>query len=172
MNNYELPTCEQLQTGIRAFEENEKRKKFYYDALAQVSAGWGQPFATAAGVKLLLDEWHQAFYRFGAFDPQLLEQTNAANFVALDSSITAERWRPCRLESPLPSCPLLRDRIISHKGRNAKFGGSTTARMDSKVDCIPGNFVASITLPKGRSDHLVLFTVQTENRAQKLIVGH
>ena len=84
MNDDELPTCEQLQAGIRAFEENEKRGEFYHQALAN-SAGWGQPSAMAAGIKLLLDAWHQAFYRFGAFDPQQLEQTIAANFVALDS---------------------------------------------------------------------------------------
>jgi hypothetical protein len=57
----------------------------HFEALAEVTAGWGQPSTMATGVKLLLDVWHQAFYRFGAFEPEKLEQAIGANLQSLDT---------------------------------------------------------------------------------------
>jgi hypothetical protein len=85
MTDDELPTCEQFQSGIRAYEDNETRGWVYYEALAEVTVGWGQPNAMAAGVKRLLDAWHQAFYRFGAFDPVELEEAIAMRLASLES---------------------------------------------------------------------------------------
>jgi hypothetical protein len=72
MDSSYIPTCEEIETGVQAFEKNEKRKGIYYDALDQISTNWGFPAGMAQGVKVLLDVWHLAFYRFGPFDLGLL----------------------------------------------------------------------------------------------------
>jgi|SRR5215467_10181698 len=37
-----------------------------------MEAGWGDPTAMAEGIGLLLKSWHNAFYRFGRYDPTAL----------------------------------------------------------------------------------------------------
>lgn len=85
MTDDQLPTCEQFEAGIRAYEANEMRAGAYYDALAGVSAGWGNAADMAKGVRLLLDSWHQAFYRFGQFEIEALTACIAANLLSLES---------------------------------------------------------------------------------------
>lgn len=72
MDDLELPTCDQLKAGIEAFETNERRGYVYFDALRHISKHWGDPTEMARGIKMLLDVWHLAFYRFGNFDFSLL----------------------------------------------------------------------------------------------------
>ena len=63
MDEAELPTGDQLDAGIRAFAAKERGAGVYYEALRLVSSRWGRPDGMADGVKILLDSWHQAFYR-------------------------------------------------------------------------------------------------------------
>lgn len=73
-DDLKLPTCDEFAAGIRSFETNEKRAGVYYDALSHVSDRWGDSASMASGVKMLLDSWHLAFYRFGNFDLSLLTE--------------------------------------------------------------------------------------------------
>lgn len=84
MTDGELPTCEQFEAGIKAYEANEKRAGAYYDALSRVSGGWGNASEMADGVKLLLDPWHQAFYRFGKFEIEALRACIGANLQSIE----------------------------------------------------------------------------------------
>lgn len=79
----ELPPCEQLWAGVRAFETNEPRAGIYLEAVRQVSDNWGVATEMAAGVKRLLDVWHHAFYRFGNFELPLLRSCIERNTKAL-----------------------------------------------------------------------------------------
>lgn len=68
MPEHLLPTCQEFEVGIAAFRANERRGHVYFSALNHMQANWSRPSEIAAGIKMLLDLWHNAFYRFGAFD--------------------------------------------------------------------------------------------------------
>ena len=71
-DDLKLPTCDELAAGIRAFETKERRAGAYYNAISHISDHWGDSANMASGIKVLLDSWHLAFYRFGNFDSSLL----------------------------------------------------------------------------------------------------
>ena len=68
MDAPKVPSCEELQKGIQAFERNEKRAHIYFNAIDCIEPNWGDIDQMARGVEILLHGWHQAFYRFGDFD--------------------------------------------------------------------------------------------------------
>ena len=69
--------------GIVAFQENERRDAMYKVATFLVRHFWGKPSDMADGLGVLLLTWNQAFYRYGSFDFQLLENCISGNFESL-----------------------------------------------------------------------------------------
>lgn len=59
--------------GCQEFEKHEKRDAMYRVATFLVSHYWGQPPSMANGLGVLLLTWNQAFYRYGVFDFDKLE---------------------------------------------------------------------------------------------------
>ena len=72
-----------LIAGIVAFEENERRDAMYKVATFLVRHFWGKPSDMADGLGVLLLTWNQAFYRYGGFDFELLENCISGNFESL-----------------------------------------------------------------------------------------
>jgi hypothetical protein len=66
-------TLEQVLEGTSAFLKHERRDAMYKTATFLVAHFWRQPAQMADGLGVLLLTWNQAFYRYGAFDFDVLE---------------------------------------------------------------------------------------------------
>lgn len=84
MKDLIIPTRKQLQEGIDAFNEKETRGYIYFLALDQINANWGSPSGMAQGIRVLLDAWHQAFYRFGKYEADLITDCVKNNLKSVD----------------------------------------------------------------------------------------
>lgn len=62
-----------LERGCRAFEEWEPRDSMYRVSTFLVREWWGDPVTLVDALGVLLLVWNGAFYRYGSFDEQLLE---------------------------------------------------------------------------------------------------
>ena len=67
-----VPTEADFKAAIRAYRAQEIRGPVCFNALARISTGWGNADEMSAGIGLLLRSWHNAFYRFGSYDPACL----------------------------------------------------------------------------------------------------
>jgi len=85
MSTFEIPNCDQLKAGVVAFEKNENRADVYFEALNYINYHWGTADEMAKGIKMLLDVWHLAFYRFGNFKFSLLVECIEHNLLPIDS---------------------------------------------------------------------------------------
>jgi len=74
MNEVHIPTKEEFIKGIEEFEKHEKRDAMYRVATFLVRHFWGNPSDMADGLGVLLLTWNQAFYRYGNFDFDKLEE--------------------------------------------------------------------------------------------------
>lgn len=68
-----VPNKEEFYKGIKEFEKYEKRNAMYKVATFLISHFWGKPSEMADGLGVLLLTWNQAFYRYGIFDFDMLE---------------------------------------------------------------------------------------------------
>ena len=80
----EIPTKKEFLTGVREFENREKRDAMYKVATFLVAHFWAEPGDMADALGVLLLTWNQAFYRYGAFDFKELEQCIRRNLHTLD----------------------------------------------------------------------------------------
>ena len=69
-----IPTKEEFIKGVEEFKKYEKRDAMYKVATFLVSYFWGNPSDMADGLGVLLLTWNQAFYRYGNFDFDKLEE--------------------------------------------------------------------------------------------------
>jgi hypothetical protein len=79
------PTYDDVLAGVMAFQKHERRDAMYKTATFLVSHFWGKPSEMADGLGVLLLTWNQAFYRYGGFDFDILEQCIAHNIEVLES---------------------------------------------------------------------------------------
>ena len=70
-----IPTESEFIDGIRQYEANEKRDPMYKVATFLISHHWGDPPEMADALGVLLLTWNQAFYRYGSFNFDELEDT-------------------------------------------------------------------------------------------------
>lgn len=73
INNMNIPNREEFLKGCEEFEIHAKRDAMYKVATFLVSHFWGKPSDMADGLGVLLLTWNQAFYRYGIFDFDRLE---------------------------------------------------------------------------------------------------
>ena len=73
MKPIHVPDCSGFQKGCDEYERREKRDSMYKVATFLVSHFWGKPNDVADGLGVLLLTWNQAFYRYGIFDFDKLE---------------------------------------------------------------------------------------------------
>ena len=78
------PIKEEFLKGIAEFRKYEKRDAMYKVATFLISYFWGKPSDMADGLGVLLLTWNQAFYRYGIFDFELLEDFLATYFNRLE----------------------------------------------------------------------------------------
>lgn len=71
--------------GIEEYESREKRDPMYKVATFVVSSFWGRPRDMADGLGVLLLTWNQAFYRYGIFDFDKLEQCISTNLGTIEA---------------------------------------------------------------------------------------
>lgn len=76
-------TSAELARGYRAFQAHDSRDALYETATFLVEHFWGKPREMANGVGVLLLTWVQAFYRYGSFDFDQLEEALRKNMTAL-----------------------------------------------------------------------------------------
>lgn len=69
-----IPLRKEYLAGINQYEIHEKRDPMYKVATFLVSHYWGDPKEVTDGLGVLLLNWNQAFYRYGIFDFELLEE--------------------------------------------------------------------------------------------------
>jgi len=69
-----MPSPSEFKRGYDEFQSHEKRDAMYKIATFLVSYFWGKSSEMANSIGVLLLTWNQAFYRFGLFDFDKLEQ--------------------------------------------------------------------------------------------------
>ncbi len=84
------PTRAQFLAGVEQFERHEKRDAMYKVATFLVEHYWGNPAEMADALGVLLLTWNQAFYRYGPFSFDSLEQCLAANLASLEGFRTRD----------------------------------------------------------------------------------
>jgi hypothetical protein len=82
-NALPIPTETQFKTTILEYRKRENRGAVYFRALDRVNTGYGNAEIMADGIGLLLKSWHNAFYRFGPYDPLHLIDCLKANMSIL-----------------------------------------------------------------------------------------
>ena len=80
----EIPSALEFQKGYLAFQQYEKRDAMYKTATFLVDHFWGKPSEMADSLGVLLLTWNQAFYRYGLFDFDKLEECISNNQELLD----------------------------------------------------------------------------------------
>lgn len=80
-----VPSATEFRDGYLAFQQREKRDAMYKTATFLVNHFWGQPSEMADSLGVLLLTWNQAFYRYGPFDFQRLEDCIDHNQQLLES---------------------------------------------------------------------------------------
>ena len=80
----EIPDKKEFLKGIEEFEKHEKRDAMYKVATFLVSHFWGKPSDMTDGLGVLLLTWNQAFYRYGSFDFDRLEECIAKHLKMLE----------------------------------------------------------------------------------------
>jgi hypothetical protein len=75
----EVPSPAEFQAGWQAFQLHEKRDAMYSVATFLIAHFWGRPHESADGLGVLLLTWNQAFYRYGLFDFDRLEDCIRVN---------------------------------------------------------------------------------------------
>jgi len=84
MNKIYIPTDEEFIKGIEEFEKHERRDAMYKVATFLISHFWGKASDMADGLGVLLLTWNQAFYRYGNFDFDKLEECIKNNLEKLE----------------------------------------------------------------------------------------
>ena len=84
MNENQIPSKEEFIKGIKEFEKHEKRDAMYKVARFLVNYFWEKPADMANGLGVLLLTWNQAFYRYGNFDFEKLEECIRNNLTELN----------------------------------------------------------------------------------------
>lgn len=79
MKGIHIPTKKEFISGIEAFQKHEKRDAIYKVATFLVSYFWGKPSDMANSLGVLLLTWNQAFYRYGNFDFDKVENVIRKN---------------------------------------------------------------------------------------------
>jgi len=83
-----VPSREEFLTGCEEFEKHDKRDAMYKVATFLVSYFWDKPPAIptiADGLGVLLLTWNQAFYRYGIFEFDKLEECISNNRQMIES---------------------------------------------------------------------------------------
>lgn len=80
-----IPNREEFFKGCEEFEKHEKRDAMYKVATFLVSYFWRKPADMADGLGVLLLTWNQAFYRYGIFDFDKLEECIIDNLQKIES---------------------------------------------------------------------------------------
>jgi hypothetical protein len=79
-----ISSQEEFLNGVEEYEKHEKRDSMYKVSTFFVSHFWGRFADMADGLGVLLLTWNQAFYRYGVFDFDELEQCIDRNFKKLE----------------------------------------------------------------------------------------
>ena len=79
-NNVHVPDRNEFLKGCEEFEKHENRDSMYKVATFLIRHFWGKPIDMADGLGVLLLTWNQAFYRYGMFDFDQLEECINRNF--------------------------------------------------------------------------------------------
>ena len=80
----DIPSYSDFKKGYEAFQLHERRDAMYKIAAFLVEHFWGSPSQMADGLGVLLLTWNQAFYRYGPFDFDLLEECISDNLPLLE----------------------------------------------------------------------------------------
>jgi hypothetical protein len=78
------PSPANFKKGYLAFQTREKRDSMYKTATFLVAHFWGNPAEMADSLGVLLLTWNQAFYRYGIFDFNRLEECISKHLPLLD----------------------------------------------------------------------------------------
>jgi hypothetical protein len=79
------PNREEFLNGCEEFEKHEKRDAMYKVATFLLEHFWGKPSDMAEGLGVLLLTWNQAFYRYGIFDFDKLEECITNNLQKIEN---------------------------------------------------------------------------------------
>lgn len=71
---FQFPTKEEFLSGIEAFREHEKREAMYKVAEFLLCHFWGKTYEMTNALGVLLLTWNNAFYRYGSFNFDSLQE--------------------------------------------------------------------------------------------------
>ncbi len=80
-----IPTPEEFKKGCLAYEKNEQRDSMYKVSTFLLQHHWGQPEDMADALGVLLSTWNNAFYRYGPFSYDELQQCIEGNLSILET---------------------------------------------------------------------------------------
>jgi len=80
-----IPSQEEFCKGVEEFEKHEARDAMYKVATFLVSHFWGKSSDMSDGLGVLLLTWNQAFYRYGIFNFDKLEECIRNNLQKLEN---------------------------------------------------------------------------------------
>jgi hypothetical protein len=78
-------TISDLEVGCRTFEAKEPRDSMYRVSTFLVREWWGDPPRLVEALSVLLLVWNSAFYRYGGFNEELLEDCLRENQLTINS---------------------------------------------------------------------------------------
>lgn len=79
-----VPAPSEFEKGCHEFQMHEQRDAMYKTATFLVNHFWGKPLEMADSLGVLLLTWNQAFYRYGLFDFDILEECISNNQTLLN----------------------------------------------------------------------------------------
>jgi len=85
-----MPTPEEFNSGCMAYERNEQRDSMYKVSTFLLQNYWGQPGDMADALGVLLSTWNNAFYRYGPFSYDELQQCIEGNLGILQTYRTKD----------------------------------------------------------------------------------
>lgn len=80
-----IPDCDEFHMRCKEFKKRERREAMYNVATFLINHFWGKPKQMADALGVLLLTWNQAFYRYGRFDFDRLEQRIADHLSQLEA---------------------------------------------------------------------------------------
>lgn len=79
--DFYLPNYEEFRRGYEIYNQRERRGLIYFEALSVVSNNWGNPYAMARGVQIIIRGWN---YLYSNFDFDVLVKCIDKNLIILN----------------------------------------------------------------------------------------
>jgi len=127
MPKFYVPTRDEFQAGLTAYERKEPRGPVYFRALRKLLGAWGSPETMAGAIWLLLKSWHREFYRFGRLDLRALAACIEKNIHELERLKSRDVQTFCAADEPTVKALFRAFTVATRRENKRGFQESTVA---------------------------------------------